>query len=183
VGVGGDMPVAARSPAIVVGWGMRVAILFGALLFTGSMWLGACGPPYPVNAFCNGNGKKCSCDNTPGGCNYDCAGPGCDVDCHNAGFCDVSCGDSCNWDCHDADTCDGVCGDNCNAECHNADVCTLECGADCNVDCHDLERCSVTMISGTVHCHGGTDVCDIRCALPGGSTVPADEFDKDRWGC
>ena len=169
------------APAIVLGWGMRIASLLGAVLFAGSAWLGACGPQFVGNVHCTGNGRKCTCDNVPD-CVYDCGGVGCDVDCHNVDSCDLGCGDACTWDCHDADVCVGACGDGCNAQCHNAGSCELDCGLDCSFDCHDNASCSVRMITGDVHCHKNSD-CDIQCVLPGGGTAPADNYTKDHWRC
>jgi hypothetical protein len=160
---------------------MRVATLIGVGLFAGMVWLGACGPPYPGNAYCNGNGRDCSCHDEPS-CVYDCPAGGCNVDCHNVDNCDLGCGDACKWDCHDAISCDGTCGDGCDAECHNASSCDIDCGADCNVDCHDNSSCSVRMISGEVNCHNNSS-CDIQCVLPGGGTAPADNFKDNRWRC
>lgn len=159
---------------------MRLAFLFGAVLFVGSLW-GACAPPFIGNVKCTGNGKKCTCTDGPQ-CAFDCGGNGCDVDCHNIDECNASCGDACNWDCHDADVCDGVCGDGCRADCHNTSACQLDCGIDCKLDCHDTASCQVRMISGEVKCHNAS-ACDIQCALPGGGFGPAENFKKDHWRC
>ncbi|MBL9100013.1 MAG: hypothetical protein JNL82_03590 [Myxococcales bacterium] len=160
---------------------MRIAYLVGAVLFTASLWLGACGPPYPGANYCGPSGKDCQCSNVPN-CVYDCPVGGCDAKCHDVDNCDVGCGDACHFDCHNTVSCDGVCGDDCKADCHDASVCTVDCGADCQVDCHNLDSCSVIMISGEVHCHDNGD-CDIQCRQPNGALAPADNCGKNRWRC
>jgi hypothetical protein len=161
---------------------MRVAALVGAVLFAGSMWLGACGPPLPPGAnYCGPNGKDCKCEGQPS-CVYDCPVNDCDANCHDIDNCDMSCGAGCEWDCHNAVSCDGVCGDGCRATCHDASVCTIECGADCKVDCHNLDSCSVVMIGGEVDCHDA-DNCDIQCRQPNGALVPAQECGGNKWRC
>lgn len=139
--------------------------------FVASFTLAACGPPPPPPGTCVG--PNCTCHGGPD-CDLECPAVGCVSECFDVSNCDSACGDMCTLSCHDTSNCDLVCGDDCAAECTSVSGCQVECGERCDVECRSLSNCDVVMVSGEVTCEGVGN-CDVRCALPDGSTVAAED--------
>ena len=115
-------------------------------------------------------------------CNFLCPKPGCRVDCARSSSCGGQCVDHCAFTCHDASSCALRCGDDCAVSCSRASACDVDCRHGCHVMCSDVSSCRVTLTDGWAMCERA-GLCEVTCAPPGGTPVPAADCGGGRFAC
>ncbi|MGE0787685.1 MAG: hypothetical protein AB7S26_18565 [Sandaracinaceae bacterium] len=125
--------------------------------------------------------NRCDCVDTSD-CEFICVDEPCVGTCASLSTCGGQCGDRCELSCNSTSDCDLGCGDACVVDCRSVSTCAVTCGVDCQVDCTSLSTCRVVMISGLVRCESVSD-CDASCALPDGTTQPAEDCGGGVFAC